>query len=60
MNDITCLSHMISYQFQSIKTLVLWVADGLQAATDLDGTTPEDQDSPLNYSFADISLRVKL
>ena len=59
-NDITHLSCMISHQFQSIKTLVLQVASSLWVDIDLDGTTIEDQDSPLDCSFANVTLRVQL
>ena len=54
MNDIIRLSHAISHQ-----TPVLQVVSSLWADVDLDGTTPEDGDSPLDHGFADISLRVQ-
>ena len=42
------------------KTLVLRIASSLWADIDLDGTIPEHQDSTLDYSFANVTLRVQL
>ena len=44
----------------SIKALVLLFTGSLWADIDLGRTTPEDRDSPLEYSIADVSLRVQL
>ena len=44
----------------SIKALVLWFTDSLWAHINLSRTIPEDRDSPLEYSIADVSLRVQL
>ena len=56
--DFIHLPCVISHHFLAIKTPILWVASSLQADVDLVGTNPEDRDSLLDNSFANVSLRV--
>ena len=46
--------------FLVYKNPVLRVANSFQANVNLDRTTPEDRDSPLEYGSADVFLRAQL